>query len=33
MEMPMTHIIFIGENGLVKGGADPRAGGGVAFAR
>ena len=33
MEMSMAHIIFIDEDGIVKGGADPRSGGGVAYAR
>jgi gamma-glutamyltranspeptidase/glutathione hydrolase len=33
MEMSMAHVIAIGEDGSVKGGADPRAGAGVAYAR
>ena len=32
MDMSMAHIIGIDENGQVRGGADPRAGGGVAYA-
>ncbi|HAA93522.1 MAG: gamma-glutamyltransferase [Rhodospirillaceae bacterium] len=33
MDMSMAHVIAIGEDGTVRGGADPRAGGGIAYAR
>lgn len=33
MEMSMAHVIAIDEDGTMRGGADPRAGGGVAYAR
>ena len=32
MDMSMAHVIGIDENGEVRGGADPRAGGGLAYA-
>jgi hypothetical protein len=31
MDMSMAHVIAIGEDGIMRGGADPRAGGGVAY--